>query len=184
VLRGKYRLTPNTSGVLAVVGEGRLPTGDERNLLGTGEFQGKLGLVGTLNKDFVAPHFNVGYLVSGGGIPDELDYSVGFDVAVDPRITLAAEILGRQQSDVRAVSIEDMTFTANTNPSGTPNIVEKTLPVLNVETGKTRNALNGSVGFKINFTGNFLLSANGLFPLTKDGLRDEFVSLIGIDYSF
>ncbi len=184
VLRGKYRATGNQAGVLAFLGEVRLPTGDERNLLGTGAALGKLSLVGTLNRDFLAPHFNVGYGVSGNDLPSELTYSAGFDWTVDPRITISAEVLGRSQTDVRSVAVEDSVFSANTAPTGDPVIITATLPRLTYATGESRNTLTGAVGFKINFTGNFLLSANGQFPLTKKGLRDDFASLVGIDYSF
>ena len=46
------------------------------------------------------------------------------------------------------------------------------------------NLINGSVGFKLNVYGNVLLTANGLFPLSDNGLTDDFSGLIGIDYSF
>jgi len=184
ILRGKYRATGNNDAVIALLGEVRLPTGDELNLLGTGAAEGKLSLVGTLNKDMIAPHFNVGYGVSGKDLPNELTYSAGFDWAVDPRITVAAEVLGRYQTDVRSIAVEDSVFTANTAPTGDPVIVSATLPRLTYTPGDSRNTLTGSVGFKVNFAGNFLLSANGLFPLTSKGLRDDFASLVGIDYSF
>jgi hypothetical protein len=40
------------------------------------------------------------------------------------------------------------------------------------------------VGFKVNPVGNLLLTVNGLFSLNKNGLRDDFTPLIGLDYSF
>jgi hypothetical protein len=184
VLRGEYNLANQGTGLLSILGEIHLPTGDDGNLLGTGALKARASLVGTLNQDPVAAHGNLGYGITGEGLPEELSYSLGVDWAVDPKITVAADLLGRRQADVRSVFIEEATFTANTSPSGPPNIIEKVLPRLNYSPGESRNVLTGSVGFKINFTGSFLLSANGQFPLTDKGLRDDFSSLIGVDYSF
>jgi hypothetical protein len=184
VLRAKYRLTGGESALFAILGEARLPTGDETNLLGTGAIAGTMSLVGTLNQNYIAPHFNVGYTVTGEDLPDEIEYSAGFDWIIDPKITVAADVLGRHQNDIRSVAIDDTTFTANMNPSGEPDLVSGTFSRLTYTPGESRNVLYGSVGVKVNFAGNFLLSLNGLFPLTDKGLRDEFTPLIGVDYSF
>jgi hypothetical protein len=185
VLRGKYRITGNGSPALfAVLGEARLPTGDERNLLGTGAFAGKLALVGTVNANTIAPHFNAGYTMNGKGLPDEVNYSAGVDWVVDPKITVAADVIGRHQSDIRSIAVDDTTFIANTNPTGPPVEVSGTFPRLTYTPNESRDILYGSIGFKVNFAGNFLLSLNGLFPLTDKGLQDEFTPLIGVDYSF
>src|SRR6185503_8766606 len=118
------------------------------------------------------------------GLPDEVDYSAGIDWVVDPRITVAADVIGRHQNDIRSVGVEDTTFIANDAPSGPPHEVSATFSHLTYTPNQSRNVLYGSVGFKVNFTGNFLLSLNGLFPLTDKGLQDEFTPLIGVDYSF
>jgi hypothetical protein len=46
------------------------------------------------------------------------------------------------------------------------------------------NTLLGSVGFKINPFGNFLITVNGLFSLNDEGLQDRFSPLVAVDYSF
>lgn len=187
VLRGKFRMTDYEAPMLfAVLGEARLPTGDEKNLLGTGGLAGKLSLVGSFKGDYIAPHFNAGYTLAEGSLPDEINYSAGVDWVVDPKITVAADVIGRHQNNIRTVAITDSTFTANTNPdSGEPPVlVSATFPLLTYTPNESRDVLYGSVGFKVNFAGNFLLSLNGLFPLTDKGLQDEFTPLIGVDYSF
>jgi hypothetical protein len=61
--------------------------------------------------------------------------------------------------------------------------VSATLPQLQSEPGNL-NTLLGSVGVKINPVGNLLLTVNGLFSISKQGLQDKFTPLVGLDYSF
>jgi hypothetical protein len=78
----------------------------------------------------------------------------------------------------------DTTFQANTNPGGPPNIVTAVFPRL-IASQEDLNTLLGSVGFKINPFGNFLITINGLFPIVDDeGLQDRFSPLVAVDYSF
>ena len=46
------------------------------------------------------------------------------------------------------------------------------------------NLLLGSAGVKFNPVGNLLVSANVLFPLSKNGLTDNLTWTLGFDYSF
>jgi hypothetical protein len=184
VLRAKYQVARSAMSAVALTGDVRLPTGDERDLLGTGSTWVKGALIGFLNTDPVAPHVNLGYAVSSGDAPNELSYTLGFDWVVEPRLTIAADLLGRNLSDMPTVEVEDRTFLFNTSPSGAPVVAAATFSALDVEAGTSRNALSGSVGFKMNVYKNLLLSANGLFPLNDVGLRDNFSPLIALDYSF
>jgi hypothetical protein len=182
-VRAKYRLTEGKA-LAALLGEVRLPTGDEDNLLGVGALGGRISFVGTFNNDVLAPHVNVGYLANGEGLPDEITYRFGADWVLDPKITLSGELLGLNQSGVRNVNIQDVTFQANTNPSGPPNIVEGTFAQTTYTPDEDRSTLNAAVGVKINLTRTFLLTLDGVFPLTDKGLRDDFTPLLGLDYSF
>jgi hypothetical protein len=118
-------------------------------------------------------------------IADEINYTVGFDIAVGPRFTFVFDAIGRTFLNTQDIRVEDTLFQANTttNPAEPPNIVSAVLPRLVTETGDV-NQILGSVGVKINPFGNFLLTLNGLFPLNNEGLQDGFTPLIGIDYSF
>lgn len=183
LVRAKYRFTGTAGAVMAVSGEVRLPTGDERNLLGTGEAEARGQLIGTWNAGTLAPHFNIGYGVAGGDLPNDVTASLGFDYAADPRITIVADLLHRNQSGVRRAYNKLNTYTANTAASGPPVIVSKQLPSLSSEDA-SRSTLTGTAGFKINLAGNLLLSMIGSFPLNDEGLRDKFTPLIGLDYSY
>lgn len=190
VLRGKFRLAGGSRGGLALAADLRLPTGEERDLLGTGATQASGFLIGSLHLGTFSPHVNAGYTWSDKGsddteIPDEIFYRGGFDWALHPRLTLAVDVLGRSFRDARVVRVVDTTFQANTNNDRTlpPVIVTSVFPRL-VSEVKDSNTLFGSVGFKINPFGNFLLTINGLFSLSDEGLKDDFAPLVGFDYSF
>jgi hypothetical protein len=164
----------------------RLPTGDERNLLGTGApavqpFVAWSGTYGAL-----APHINVGYQWNGASIlagdietgvsedlPDVVVYAVGAVVAVHPRVTLALDVLGRYIIDSPRVRLSD--FQALDGRSVFPNIT--------FDTGSI-NELSSAAGLKINIAGRLLLNTNLLMRLNSAGLRDKISPLVGIEYAF
>ena len=188
VLRGKFQILRGDRGGLAIAEDLRLPTGEERDLLGTGATQAKTFVIGSLHLGSFSPHVNAGYTWSANtnddtDIPDEVAYTLGFDWAVSPRMTFAVDVLGRDRLNSRVVRVVDTTFQANTSASGPPNIVTATFPRLVAEQGDS-NSLQGSVGFKINPFGNFLITVNGLFSLNRKGLQDDFAPLVAVDYSF
>lgn len=65
VVRAKYNFLAARGGGLAGAVDLRLPTGNERNLLGVGGAQAKLYLNASTTAKRVSPHVNVGYTVSG-----------------------------------------------------------------------------------------------------------------------
>ena len=98
-------------------------------------------------------------------------------------MTFAVDVLGRDRLNSSVVSVVDTAFEANTSPGGPPTIVTATFPRLVAEQGDS-NVLLGSVGFKINPFGNFLITVNGLFSLNDNGLQADFAPLVAVDYSF
>ena len=184
LLRGKYVLQRRGAALWALGGDLRLPTGEERNLLGLGEFQARATLMGSVNNPDVSPHVNLGYTYSGGSISDELNYAVGVDWAVDPKLTLAVDVLGRSFTDAREVSVESALWEYNTGTSADPVIETTTLDRLEHDDGGARHTAAASIGFKLNVRGNVLITANGFVPLTDVGLQDDFATLVGLDYSF
>lgn len=188
VLRAKYRLTPGTAPGLALAADVRLPTGDDSNLLGTGTTQVKLYAAGSAHLGSFSPHLNAGYAFSNHRsghprLPDEISYAGGFDWALSPRFTFMIDGIGRTFRNTQVVQVQNATFVANTAPAGPPVLVSTVLPRLVAQTGNLTSLL-GSVGFKVNPVGNLLLTVNGLFSLNKNGLRDDFTPLVGLDYSF
>ncbi len=102
VLRTKYGMIRDDIDLpdLALGAQIVLPTGDEKDLLGTGETR-LMGLV-ALSKVFgtLTPHLNLGYeWVPGNDSLSSLRYITGFDVAVSSQLTVAADLLGRWEPD-------------------------------------------------------------------------------------
>ncbi|MDQ6893975.1 MAG: hypothetical protein M3167_14985 [Acidobacteriota bacterium] len=188
-LRGKLQMVRGGSGGLAFVADVRLPTGDEQDLLGTGTTRAKGSLIGSLHLGIFSSHLNAGYTWSTktgeARVPNEISYAVGLDLAVNPRMTLAAEVLGRDFRKTSRVRVVNTVYTANTNSNeNPPTIREATFPTLTIENVQDLNTLIGSVGLKFNPVGNLLLTVNGLFSLNREGLQSRFTPLVGIEYSF
>lgn len=186
-LRLKYRVLKNARGGIALAADVRLPTGESRDLLGTGAARVGAVAIGSLTAGKFSPHLNVGYSVSqeadGVQQPDELSYVAGFDLAVSPRLTVAMDLLGTRRIDAGVVKVEPAAFTANVTPSGPPTLVTTSFPRLVVEEGDATTYL-GSVGVKMNPVGNLLLTVNGLFGVQGDGLKPRFSPMFAVDYSF
>jgi Putative MetA-pathway of phenol degradation len=98
LLRTKYHFFRSESKWpdLAMVGQVKLATGDEDDLLGTGHTNFLALLVASRTYGRFTPHVNVGYEVTTGpSDQDNLRYVVGVDAALHPRFTLSGDILGR-----------------------------------------------------------------------------------------
>ncbi len=187
LVRAKYRFSED--GPFAFGIESRLPTGDEDELLGTGETQSKLFFIASGTRSSFSPHLNVGYTLSSGDLSDEINYTVGFDTALHPRITLAVDAIGRTLLDSQTVQrqAESFQFCPGEIIGACPGSVAPQTAERNVLVFQEDdvNLLLGAAGLRINLGGTFLLSVNALFPLGDEGLAiDGVVPTIGIDYSF
>jgi hypothetical protein len=164
----------------------RLPTGDQLNLLGTGTAGLAPFFILSSTVQRVSPHLDVAYQWNGksllagnpatgesGAFPGQVTYSLGADVAVTPRVTLALDSLGSYYVNSERLSQE--TFHALDGVSTFANI------------GFARssfNALSGSIGLKVNVVNRLLLDGNLLFALDDHGVRDRVVPLLAFEYAF
>jgi hypothetical protein len=164
----------------------RLPTGDERNLLGTGAPGVNPFVVWSGNYGALSPHVNAGYQWNGDSIlggepgsgeardlPDLALYSLGAVIEVHPRITAAVDVLGRYIIDSPRLRLEE--FHALDNRSVYPNITF---------TSGSFHEISAAAGLKINTFGRMLLDLNLLVRLNSAGLRDKISPLIGLEYAF
>jgi hypothetical protein len=164
----------------------RLPTGDERNLLGTGAPGVNPFVAWSANYGALSPHLNGGYQWNGDSIlggepgsgeakdlPDLATYTAGAVIEVHPRVTAAVDLIGRYIIDSPRLRLED--FHALDNRSVFPNITF---------TSGSFNEISAAAGLKINFFGRLLVDLNLLVPLNSDGLRDKISPLIGLEYAF
>jgi hypothetical protein len=190
VLRGKFRLLPAEGGGLAAGLELRLPTGDSRELLGSGATQVTVSFIGSMGTPQFSPHVNVGYTFSSSQersplearpeISDEFRYTVGLDAALVERLTLSLDVLGRSLLDVgRLVPVNRaFSFTDRLGQFGTTTFEEF------ARRSGSLDLVMGAVGVRFNPRGNFLISAYALVPLTDAGLRDRVTPVVAVDYVF
>jgi hypothetical protein len=191
VVRAKLGLHRGDSVNLAAGLDLRLPTGKEEDLLGSGSTQAKIYLIasGGAKKRF-SPHVNVGYTYTGdsdlfGKLPDEFDYTVGFDAAPSNRVTIMADFVGRSLLDAERLvrTQRNFPFRLSIDPNP-PFSRERIRPFLATETG-TLNLFLGSAGIKFNPVGRLLVSANLLFSLSQNnGLQDKLTPVFSVDYNF
>ena len=185
IVRLKGTPVHNDSVAVALGIDGRIPTGDEEDLLGLGAFGVKPFAVVSFSQGRVAPHLNVAYLWNGESVlagdvatgrkedlPDQVQYAVGADIGVTKRLTLAFDFLGTYVIDSPRLVRE--TFTAANGQS---------FPQIGF-VNESYNLANGAAGLKFNPVGRLLIDFNVLFKLDSAGLRDKVTPLFGIEYAF
>ena len=163
----------------------RIPPGDERNLLGSGTAGVRPFVVWSASTPTISPHINAGYLWNGSSVlagdvaegesadlADQMFYTIGADMPVGSRVTVAFDVLGRVFIDAPRVQREE--FRSLNGVSTFPNIRF---------TNQTFTEHDGAVGIKLNIAGELLIDFNILFRLDDNGLRDKVTPLIGIEYA-
>jgi hypothetical protein len=187
VVRGKWNFLRKDSFAMAAAADLRLPTGDEADLLGSGATQvkGLLVLGGAPGR--FSPRASVGYTFSSGGsdytgdLPDEINYTAGFDLAPHPRVTLTADYIGRTLLDTDFLVETAQTF--NFSPRTAPGVFEVQRATVGTDSGDLNLSL-AAAGIRINPVGRLLIVFNALFALGSNGLQDDFTPLFGLDYTF
>lgn len=172
----------------------RLPTGDPEKLLGTGSTQAKAFFIAGWKAGSVNPHVNVGYTFGGQGMKfgadnrwegsfgdpelirrepsQEFNYAGGVDIAATPRVTLAADVIGRVVRDSAGMREFD---------SGAEN--PDRVIFLEVTPGNVHIVL-GAVGTKISIGGLWLVTGTVLFPLNDNGIKPSVTPVIGFERAF
>jgi len=170
-VRARYRLAGAQRGGVALVGEARLPTGREEDLLGGGEPSVRGVLIGSLEARRVGVYGNLG--VTAGGVVDEIQYRGALTFTPTARLTVVGELVGRRIEGVGGIEriraphpsydgVDTIRLLAGTGGTTTTSIV---------------------AGAKWNIVGPWLVSANLTNPLTSNGLRSGPVLLLGLDYA-
>lgn len=187
VFRAKYNFLAKPAASLAAALDLRVPTGDENNLLGSGGTQAKLYLVAG-GTGRLAPRASLGYTFSRGGgtatgdLPNELNYTVGFDAAVHRRVTLSGDLLGRTLWNSQRLVEGEKAYLYHAGRFDTA--VHQALKSDFSTQEANLNILLGSVGIKINPVGRLLVVGNLLFSVGKNGLQDKITPVFGLDYTF
>lgn len=188
VLRGKYNFHRSASASLAAALDLRLPTGDADDLLGSGATQAKLyAIAAHVGSKRFSPRIAAGYTYSSGGadfvgdLPDEINYSAGFDAGLHSRATFTADFLGRTLLDADRLVQQERVFDNVLRTDPTIRTTTRVSP--GITTGNL-NVLLGSAGVKVNPAGRLLVMVNLLFAIGDSGLQDRVTPVFGVDYSF
>ena len=187
LVRTKYNFLSRSHVSLAALFDLRLPTGNDKDLLGSGATRTKLALVAGGSPGRFSPRLSLGYTASfgrgtyTGKLPKELGWSVGFDAAPRRRLTLTADLIGRTLFDTQRLVDRRGEFAFRTQRS--PATMTTTLAETVTETGNL-TVLLGSAGAKINVARRLLVVANLLFAVGDHGLQDKVTPVFGLDYSF
>jgi hypothetical protein len=172
IVRAKYNMFRAGASGLAAGVEGRLPTGDEANLMGTGEGTVKPRLIGSVEAGRVGLHGDIGYVF--GGVSGALDYAGGVTVVAVPRLTLIGEVVGTRLSSFGRL-------TETTEPH--PRLVGvDTIRLTGVLQATNRALAVG--GIKWNVAGSWILSGHVVRALTTAGLNARWIPTVTFDYSF
>ncbi|HEU4343389.1 MAG TPA: hypothetical protein VFU31_17715 [Candidatus Binatia bacterium] len=160
IVRSKYNFLRNSEAWpdLGILGQIKFPTGDQDNLLGTGETNFLALLIAS--RSFAAggdirwltPHFNLGFEWSTRREENNLRYAVGLDARVLPTVSLATDVLGRWR------------------PSGD---------------GIGDHIVDIALGAKWNPLGTFVLNTGVQLPINRsEGLRPNIIWMVGLEYTF
>jgi hypothetical protein len=190
-LRFKYKLYDGESVALSFLTDLRLPTGEERDFLGSGALGVKPFFAMTFKGGELAPgitmspHVNLGFQWNGDSVlagdmntnskaslPEQLFYAAGTDIGLSKRLTIATDLIGQQVFSGTRLGMS--TFTAANNTQF-PQIAFR---------NETFGVNSLSLGFKLNLVGQLLLQGNMLIQLDNGGLRQRIVPLIALSHSF
>ena len=170
----------------------RFRSGDSLNYLGSGALGGSLfGLVEYRAR--FAPHAKLSYSwnsttkilnlqssTASTRLPGGLQYALGTDFRLNPKVTLTADILGGQF--VNTPNFVQTTYAFNPLPeanSGVPAEYKLVSTPAN-----TYTTVNFSGGAKWSPFPHFLVYGNALLQMNNVGLRSDVVPLVGIAYNY
>jgi hypothetical protein len=171
-IRAKYTLVSAASGGLACAAELRLPTGDEQNLLGTGSTSWRVLGVGSIDSGRLGVHGNAG--IVRGGVSNEFTFAGALSLAVQPRVTVSAEVFGRYVSELR-----DLALSSEPHPT---IVGVDTLRLVAGPSGTT--LMSALAGMKWNITGTLVIGGHVAWPLTERGLTAAITPTVAVEYAF
>jgi hypothetical protein len=174
--RAKINITQTKAFGTAVLLEGRFPTGDANNLLGSGSFSGRGELIASATFGQWSPHANLGYVLRDGDLENNsILANIGFDQLVAPRITMGFDLLSDWELGASKLVVPPPVQYQAPYPH--------VYPVSNIPNQKD-NFASASVGFKFTTQRGIVVVTNALFPLRNSGLQPSVVWSGGLEYSF
>lgn len=179
LLRFKYQLPRLERLRSAAALQLRLPSGDEDDFQGTGDFEVSPFLhASTILWDRVEPHVNAGIDLRAEDVErSQARYGIGVDVDVTRRIGLALAFLGRSEFEGSADS--DETNFLHLTEAGVQQ-----RPLLGIDFDR-KDFFDVSFGVRGVVFGNVMVFANVIRRLNDDGLRnDTVIPAVGVEGTF
>lgn len=183
-VRLKFQLTADQNMDMGALLDLRLPTGDEKNFLGTGDFGARIAwLVSRKIGDFT-PHLNLGYEKRNASLDsDEIEFVAGFDQKLMKGLTFAAGLLGdidiNSDEAVNLFAGQDTIKVTSIFQTSVNQIVDRT----NIPDRNNDNTLSAALGFRMAPSEQFSMLANALLPINDGGLRSRFALTFGLNVS-
>jgi len=172
----KFWLNDAGKASLGVIAEARFPTGDEDNLLGSGEFAVRgLGIFSATLGDFT-PHLNVGYAYRKANFQNNTVLAtIGFDQLLVSWATLAVDFLTEWQVGTSELQVAP------------PIVYEQPIPRTVASTfipERRDDLMIGSVGFKLAPNDRWRIVVNTLVPLGNGGVQSKASYTAGFELHF
>jgi hypothetical protein len=188
VARIKATLMREGSRALAAGVDVRLPTGDERNLLGSGATGVRPFAAVSASIGRLAPHANVAYQWNAksplagdtrtgekADLPDQFSYAVGADLLVAERLSVVFDVFGQRVIDSPRITPR---FSTRSGQAGSV-----TLPDILFATQSYWTSAAG-FGLKGNLAPRLLVTFNLRFAVADGGLTDRLSPLLGMEWAF
>ena len=171
-LRAKYVLASGKRGAFAGGCEVRLPTGDEENLLGTGQTTYRFLAIGSIETGAVTFNANGGFVFNG--ISDEVNFAGAASYAVRPRVTIVGEAMVRRVTELRTIDLVSA-----------PHPTLQDVDTWRLAPGDSGIVLaNAIAGVKWNAAGRMVVGAHLAFPLVRRGLTAPLTPTVAVEYNF
>jgi len=175
-VRAKLNVHSSDRSSVALLVDGRFPTGSQDDLLGAGKFSGRALAVISGSFGAFSPHADVGYLRrAGNNRNDAVLATFGFDHLMSTGVTLDADMIAQfQVGNSKLLIPQSVTYTEpfqrTVNTTDIPNIRD--------------DLINGSLGAKFTLRGGLTAIANVIVPLNRGGLRANELYTVGLEYGF
>jgi hypothetical protein len=195
-LRLKGTILRGERASLGIATDVRFPSGDALNFLGSGAYGVQPFLIGSMRVGKITPHVNLGFQFNGKSVlagdvltgtkarlPRDLFYTVGTDIGLSRRLTLAFDLLGQRAFGATTVFL-DQPYVSSVAEIPTPGVnAQSSYQQIAIRKGDF-NVVSGAAGAKAQLFHRLLLTANVLFQMNNNGLRAKVVPIAGLSYTF
>ena len=173
--RLKIRLHERNNVGIGVIGEIRLPTGNEDDLLGSGEITARGLAIVSARFGAFTPHLNAGYIYRKATFQNNAVLAtIGFDQLLAPWATMAVDFATEWQVGGSAFRSQPIVYQSP---------VARTVPSTLIP-NRRDDLLNGSIGFKLSPSETFRIVVNTVVPVGNGGVTPTASWTAGFELTF